>query len=164
MCSYLDFIIRRLNKKGDNKMYDVLDIAEYIIKRGWEMGDCINCLKLQKILYFVQTQFMVAENYPCFSEKIEAWEFGPVIPIVYRKYIKFGNATLFDDYITQDFDYISDEDKENIDAVIKMALPYSSAELVKITQNQLPWMNAIVRKNKEIKIESLREYFCDITE
>ena len=67
-------------------MYDVLDISEYIIKRGWELGDCINCFKLQKVLYFIQAQFMVTKNYPCFSEKIEAWNFGPVVPVAYKKY------------------------------------------------------------------------------
>lgn len=141
-------------------MYDVLDISKYIIKRGWELGDCINCFKLQKVLYFIQAQFMVTKNYPCFSEKIEAWNFGPVVPVAYKKYIAFGNASIPDNGITQDFGYIDREDRETIDAIIKLVLPYSAVDLVKITQNQSPWMDAIAKGDfAEITNEALREYF-----
>lgn len=143
-------------------MYDVLDISEYIIKRGWELGDCINRFKLQKILYFVQAQFMAVKNFPCFLEKIEAWNFGPVVPVVYKKYIVFGNASIPDNGIIQDFDYIDKEDRETIDAIIRLLLPYSAVDLVRLTQNQLPWMDAIIKGNfTEITNEALKKYFCD---
>ena len=143
-------------------IYDVLDIAEYIIKRGWELGDCINCLKLQKILYFVQAYFLIDTNYPCFNEKIEAWPFGPVIPVVYKKYIIFGNGSIPEEDIVQDFDYIEENDKKLIDATIQLLLPYSSVLLAELTQKQSPWMNAIEKGIfTEITNDSIKEYFLD---
>ena len=141
-------------------IYDVLDISEYIIKRGWELGDCINCFKLQKILYFVQAYFLLATNSPCFDEKIETWPFGPVIPDAYKKYIIFGNGSIPEEGIIQNFDYIEKEDKELIDAAIQLLLPYSSVLLTELTQKQLPWMNAIAKGDfAEITNESIKEYF-----
>ena len=71
-------------------MYAALDIARYIIKYCKDNGYSISNLKLQKLLYFVQAQFLVTYNgRPAFEEKIEAWDFGPVVPEVYH-YLKCG--------------------------------------------------------------------------
>ena len=51
--------------------YNVLDIAEYIINYAIKNGYAISNLKLQKILYFVQAQFLVSLNVPCFSAPID---------------------------------------------------------------------------------------------
>ena len=64
-------------------MYSVLDVAKYVIFYSNEKKYDISNLKLQKILYFIQAEFLVSENEPCFYEEIEAWNFGPVVPEVY---------------------------------------------------------------------------------
>ena len=75
-------------------MYDVQDVAEYVIVYS-KYKDCgISNLKLQKILYLVQAYFLIQTKNPCFLEDIEAWDFGPVIPEVYRKYKQFGGADI----------------------------------------------------------------------
>ena len=61
-------------------MYRASDIARYIIERCKETNRTISNLKLQKILYFVQAEFLVSTNHACFSDPIEAWDFGPVGP------------------------------------------------------------------------------------
>ena len=74
-------------------MYKALDIARYIIERCREKNRTVSNLKLQKILYFVQAEFLVTKNQPCFGETIEAWDFGPVVPEVYYEYRMYGSAT-----------------------------------------------------------------------
>lgn len=54
----------------------------------------ISNLKLQKILYLIQAYSLIQTKRPCFSEDIEAWDFGPVIPDVYRKYKQFGSTDI----------------------------------------------------------------------
>ena len=54
-------------------MYRALDIAHYIIQRCNTTNRTISNLKLQKILYFVQAEFLVTKNQPCFVEEIQAW-------------------------------------------------------------------------------------------
>ena len=55
-------------------MYSVLDVARYVIARSNRAG-AISNLKLQKVLYFIQAEFLVVQNTPCFAEQIEAWDF-----------------------------------------------------------------------------------------
>lgn len=149
--------------------YDVLDISKYIIVRGYELGDFISNLKLQKLLYFVQAEFMVEKGCPCFYSKIEAWAFGPVVPDVYDKYKMFGSGSVpiviepkddLDYKIIKDL--ILEEDKQIIDKVINLFLPYSAASLTDLTLNQKPWIDAYVcnhLKIGEITNEALKDYF-----
>ena len=56
-------------------MYRALDVAEYVIRKANAIDDPISNLKLQKILYFIQAEFLITKNRPCFREEIEAWGF-----------------------------------------------------------------------------------------
>ena len=75
-------------------MHSASLIAKYIIERCDHYNQTISNLKLQKILYFVQAEFLVEENRRCFFEEIEAWDYGPVVPNVYRKYKMYGAANI----------------------------------------------------------------------
>ena len=75
-------------------MYSAVDVARYIIWYCKRQGYSISNLKLQKILYFVQAEFLVNTGKPCFSEEIEAWDFGPVVPEVYHEF-KFSVVQIF---------------------------------------------------------------------
>ena len=74
--------------------YHALKIAEYIIERCNEKHKSVSNLKLQKILYFVQAQFIVEFGTPCFDNIMQAWDYGPVVPDVYRKYRGYGNTNI----------------------------------------------------------------------
>lgn len=54
-------------------MYDALEVSQYIIDYCREKKYCMSNLKLQKVLYYVQAEFLVVTNKPCFKDKIEAW-------------------------------------------------------------------------------------------
>lgn len=94
--------ITKKNAKGGNVMqykgrpivYSAIDVAKYVILRCNTLNKSISNLKLQKVLYFLQAEFLVARNSPCFYEKIEAWDFGPVVPDIYFRYRVYGGATI----------------------------------------------------------------------
>ena len=67
--------------------YRVDTIANYVIRYSNKHNLDVSNLKLQKILYFIQAQFLVNHDRPCFGAKIEAWSFGPVVPTIYNEYI-----------------------------------------------------------------------------
>ena len=118
--------------------YNVLTVCRHIIKFSNEKDYGISNLKLQKILYFVQAYFLLKkdDHSPCFAEKIEAWDFGPVVPEAYREYERFGSGD------------------------IPTFADYSATDLVSVTQEQSPWINAYnpFQKN-EITTDSIRRYF-----
>lgn len=157
-------------------MYKALDISRYIINYSDAHNDIISNLKLQKILYFVQANFLVTNNKPCFNEPIEAWDFGPVIPIVYYEYKVYGAAYIpkiktyleYEDEKTKtsvtrktyNNDCINDEDKKLINEIIDRLTNYSSADLTTITQHQSPWIDAYHKKRASvITTDSIKEYF-----
>lgn len=138
--------------------YNVLDISKFIINYSNRKNYNIQMLKLQKLLYFVQAYFICNTKKKCFKEKIEAWEFGPVIPEVFEEYKQFGNA----DIPANSFDEkeISKTHRKMIKDVIKEFKDHSITQVTKITQNQTPWQKAYKPNEKnEITPESIKEFF-----
>lgn len=70
-------------------MYPALNMAKYIIDKCTKDRYPISNLQLQKILYYIQREFL-QQGAMAFPENIEAWQFGPVVPGVYKQYCGFG--------------------------------------------------------------------------
>ena len=70
-------------------MYRAIEIARYIISKCTTEKRPISNLQLQKILYYVQKEFL-NNGGEAFSDEFEAWQFGPVVPEVYRQFCGFG--------------------------------------------------------------------------
>lgn len=142
-------------------MYKASDIARYIIERCKETNRQISNLKLQKILYFVQAEFLVAKNEPCFEEPIEAWDFGPVVPSVYYEYRMFGGAEIPRIGSSNVKGIISPSDRKILNGIIDACSEYSASALVEITHNQTPWKMAheFGSYNSVITPESIKDYF-----
>lgn len=70
-------------------MCKAIDLSKYIVSKCIK-DDCpISNLQLQKILYYIQKDFLQRDK-RAFSDDIEAWQFGPVVPNVYYHYCGFG--------------------------------------------------------------------------
>lgn len=67
-------------------MVAVQDIADYLIAFSHEHGDPVSNLKLQKLLYYAQAWHLAIHDEPLFSDPIQAWVHGPVVPSVYHRY------------------------------------------------------------------------------
>lgn len=142
-------------------MYNVLDIAKYIILYEYENGHVVSNLKLQKILYFVQAEFLVSKGEACFKEDIVALSFGPVILEVYDKYKVYGGAGIPGLFLKKDF-YILDEDKELINNVLEELRSYSASYLTKITLNQEPWCKSYrYNRDRVISKKLIKKYFME---
>ena len=142
-------------------MYSALLVAKHIIRRWDELGRTISNLKLQKILYFVQAEFLVDTNKPCFREAIEAWDFGPVVPEVYREYKIYGSANIPVSKKSPIMP-ISKTDISRINGIVDECSEYSASQLVEITHHQRPWIDAYIPgMNREITPESIYEFFSE---
>lgn len=136
-------------------MYQAETITDYIIHNF--IG--IQNLALQKILYFIQAEFLVTKNRPCFHDPIQAWDFGPVVPNIYLKYRFYGNGCIpkpkngYNNTITK-------KDAKIINNVVKTCMKYSNAQLTIIIQHQDPWtQNYEPGKRNVIPNQKIRDYF-----
>lgn len=71
-------------------MYKADQIADYIVARCIDTSCPISNLQLNKIMYFVQKDFLSDSTDGLIEEDFEAWQYGPVMPQVYSKYWAFG--------------------------------------------------------------------------
>lgn len=75
-----------------------LDIANFIVcHANEEYGEIpLTHLKLQKILYYVTTAYlkMNLEKENLYPEKIEKWQFGPVVSEVYNEFKTYGGRAI----------------------------------------------------------------------
>lgn len=126
-----------------NKVYNALDIAHYIIKYEGLQGRTVSNLRLQKLLYFVQCTFLATSGAPCFSEDMEAWDYGPVVPEVYRKYKIFG-STMISEFSDDQNVKIVPADQKLIEMILDACGNRTTRQLVDISHHQDPWKNAYV--------------------
>lgn len=157
-------------------MYSVLDVSRYIINYCNAKDYDLSNLKLQKILYFIQAYYVskTATMEPCFRDRIEAWDFGPVVPRSYHEYKKYGSTnippvTTYIEIDDNDFwqskivkyndNVLADTDKEIISRLVDNFSRFSTTALVRITHNQLPWIEAYGRRDNVITVEAMRKYF-----
>lgn len=144
--------------------YKVLDVCKYVIDYSNEKEYGISNLKLQKILYFIQAYFLIKQpSRCCFDDKIEAWNFGPVVPNAYREYKQFGSSdipTIINFEKSDSNGCITGDDKNLIKTVIDKFADYSATDLVGLTHHQSPWIDAYIpHMNREITPEAIKEYF-----
>lgn len=158
-------------KPSKNKIYTAIEIARYIINYANDHTLIVSNLKLQKILYFIQLEFLTEKNAPCFNDNIEAWGFGPVVPTVYKEFKKYGDLNIpkivhyYDDSdgvwnvkLIKYRPQINKEDRCIIDDVINECNKYSTTQLVDITCKQTPWVKAYGKRDKIIDIHLLNDF------
>lgn len=110
--------------------YEVLDIAKYIVQKSNEDGHPVSNLQLQKILFYIQREFLQRFKIALFWEDFEAWQFGPVVPVIYRRYCGAAALplTLYDE---NDFKPIDNHSKFVIDRILREKEALNPWEMVK---------------------------------
>ena len=96
-------------------MYTAIDLSKYIVLKCIQDEHPISNLQLQKILYYIQKDFLSRDDL-AFSDSIEAWQFGPVVPNVYYYYCGYGAMPISSIHEIYEVD---SEDKSIIDAIVE---------------------------------------------
>ena len=103
-------------------MVAALDLAKYIVHKANGMNESITHLKLQKILYYVAGVFAGALNKRAFSDRIEAWQYGPVVRNVYIEFCSWGALPLtYKEDIKLDY---GEKEMELVDFIINQKILY----------------------------------------
>ena len=142
----------------------------------------VSPLKLQKILYYSQAWYLVFSNNErtLFSESPEAWVNGPVYPRVFNEY-RYKVSNMRDNLTAKDFDAednieeklaklteslsLSPDEIECLDSVITMYGAKTQDELVAITHNEKPWVDARAGllpyepSNNKIPLQGMFDYY-----
>ena len=138
-------------------MLSATQVAEYILGLSRpDVGDTISNLKLQKLLYYCQGLHLAMYGESLFSEKIYAWNYGPVVPEVYSKYKNFG-AKGIDTPDEVDTSVFNKDQAELMNDVFTLFGQFSALKLMEMTHEETPWKTT--QQNDEINHNKLSEYF-----
>lgn len=96
-------------------MYAAIDLSRYIVSKCINDSRPISNLQLQKILYYIQRDFLNRDDI-AFPDSIEAWQFGPVVPNVYYHYCGYGAMPIS---INCDAPELSEFDKIIVDKIVE---------------------------------------------
>lgn len=133
------------------------DVANYFLSQVDEdAGDLISNLKLQKLVYYAQGFHLAMYDEPLYPEPIEAWNHGPVVPILYRSFKAHGAQPL-PCPADLDFSIYSSQTKELLDEVYTVYGQFSAWKLRNMTHEELPWKEA--QPFETISLESMKDYF-----
>lgn len=113
-------------------------IAKYILDKCIREQDPISNLQLQKILFFCQKEYYSKKGRALFRDDFEAWQYGPVVPVVYRQYSLWGGTKIT---WTSDGDAdVPQSVKDIIDPIICEYRQYEPWRLVDMTHTpDSPW-------------------------
>lgn len=150
-------------RRNHMKSYKALQIAQYIINHEFENSRPVSNLRLQKLLYYVQLYFLMCTGQPCFSDRVEAWDFGPVVPNVYHQYKRFGSM-IIQEVNDQAENGLDTDDRQLIDQMLDKCSYKTTRELVEISHQQSPWRKAYNNPlSNEITMNSIREFISKIS-
>lgn len=141
--------------------YNVLDIAKKIIKMADDDiangGDNITNLKLQKLLYYQQGFHLAKFDKPLFNEDVEAWMYGPVVPVAYDYYQQFGATSL---PVEKDVVVLPDEEESLFYQVFDAYREFSAIGLMNMTHREKPWIIAEPHnRGTVISKDSMKSFF-----
>lgn len=115
---------------------DALEVAKYIIAACTQQGKPLSNLKLQEVLYFTWIDFYKLTGRKLFLDNICAWQFGPVVPIVYYEYCPYAGRPIYRCVNAQ----VETCDKERINQILGMYMDVPVCELVDRTHVEgSPW-------------------------
>jgi uncharacterized phage-associated protein len=69
-------------------------VANYFLSLGRRDDVQIDPLKLQKLIYLAHGWSLVLLKRPLIKESFEAWNYGPVVPSLYKTFQKFGASPI----------------------------------------------------------------------
>ncbi len=144
--------------------YTVDQVADTLIYLSRERNIDITNLKLQKLLYYAQAWNLVFTGKPLFSEEIEAWVHGPVVPKVFRRFKEYRWNTI-DANVTPVED---DALLAHLGQVLDTYGKFGASQLERLTHQEMPWQKARkdypvdASSNEVIDHESMQEFYSNL--
>ncbi len=141
--------------------YPVAQIANqlllYFADNG---GELMTNMKLQKMLYYQQGFHLAYFGTPLFDEEIEAWMYGPVVPVMYEAYKIYGRNGIEPN---RDLEFEFEQRKELalFTEVCRVYGEYSAIGLMNKTHEETPWKSTPIGEGEGhiITKEKMQSFF-----
>lgn len=128
-----------------NTPVNPIAIANYFIRKGIDTGEEITLMKLIKLVYISHGWYLGLTGNALLPEAAEAWQYGPVVPKVYREFKEFGRGKITEMGMDfgEGFGYPIPENEELktfLDKIWQVYGKYNGLQLSALTHQQgTPW-------------------------
>lgn len=121
-------------------MHASVNVAKEILERGKSLGIAdITPMKLLKLVYIAHGWMLGLYGRPLVSEDVEAWQYGPVIPELYREIKSYKGSPIASINASSDIEFHPLE-SNLIDQVLSKYGRFSGFKLSDITHSKdTPW-------------------------
>ena len=75
-------------------LYSSKAVANYFLNLANSQDQDLDQLKLQKMVYFAHGWCLSVTGEPLIPDRIEAWPYGPVVPLLYYELLDWGNRPI----------------------------------------------------------------------
>ena len=116
-------------------MEKILDIAKYLTRKYIdEKKEEIDELKLHKLLYFSQKEYIMLTNDFLFEEDFEGWYLGPINKLIRKKFklIKVGKESVF----------LKEIEQKIVDRVFNRYKDIDSYKLSTLSHKEYSWIKS----------------------
>lgn len=136
----------------------VKDVAAEVMKLAAPM----TAMKLQKLVYYCQAWSLVWDEQPLYTEEIQAWANGPIVPELYKLHRGQFNIN---EWSHGDCHHLKSNQKVTIKSVVDFYGKKTGQWLSELTHKEAPWKNARrslapgERGNEVITHSAMAEYY-----
>ena len=141
--------------------YPVIQIANQLLLYSADKGgELMTNMKLQKMLYYQQGFHLAYFGTPLFDEDIEAWMYGPVIPVIYEEYKSYGRNGIEPNRELA-FSFEQKKELALFNEVCKVYGAYSAIGLMNMTHEEMPWKSTPTGEGEDhvIAKEKMQSFF-----
>lgn len=133
------------------------DVAAAIIRHC----NRIDALKLQKLLFISAGEYLAMTGETMFEEPLEAWEYGPVVYVVYRRY-RDHEADPIPGPSGGDEEALNELARACVESVVTRFGDLSGPDLIRLTHRMAPWQKAYNPGTYRTKIDdqAMYDYFA----
>lgn len=126
-------------------------IANEFLRLTRQQGKQLTNMQLQKLVFLAQGYALAVQGNPIHNHDTRAWQWGPVIPKLYKSLQKFGSNVVTEDLKAEDVIDDNSDEARIIKAVLEAYGDRSGSELLAIThQANTPWSKTWEKKQFSI--------------
>lgn len=141
-------------------------VANEFIRLAKEQGKLLTNMQLQKLVFIAQGFSLAIFDSPLHVHNTHAWQWGPVIPKLYKSLQKYGSDFVTDPLETTDEIIAGSDEADIIKAVLDNYGHYSASQLSNLTHRRdTPWSKTWDKeKFSVIDNDLIKEYYQGLVE
>jgi uncharacterized phage-associated protein len=140
--------------------YSSLAVANFFIEKGIAAKAVdLTPMKVQKLVYFAHGWYLAIKGEPLLTDRIQAWQYGPVIKDLYKETKKWSNSSIdcpitFFDATRLELIVPRIEDKETIEFLDSVWQAYAKHSAMKLSNAThiagSPWDLTVKSNNGQV--------------